>query len=339
MKVFDRWARLVEEAPAERAHAGFVGELRALGLLGGEDGGEAFLRIMTQLAVQHCLRSEAAALAATPPGAPRPAGLSFVAVDACVRLMVCLVTQHGGGPALFSRVLGLLATTLQRDAEERGGSFNGRPYFRMVCGFIAELAPGEAAGGGGDEGGMQYLLAVAAFLHATRALRVPAFAFPWLQLVADRRLMPKLLGAPASRGWAAYLQLILAQLRFLEPFLRNAELTDAVRLLYKGTLRVLLVLLHDFPDFLCHFHFHLCDAIPPSCIQVCVWGGRGRWERGRVVSCRRCKCIWGVLVLTVLSPAVPPSTPPPAPPPAPSDAQPGAVCVPARDAPPRPLHP
>jgi hypothetical protein len=124
------------------------------------------------------------------------------------------------------------------------------------------------------------VLAVAAFLHATRALRVPAFAFPWLQLVADRRLMPKLLGAPASKGWAAYLQLLLAQLRFLEPFLRNAELTDAVRLLYKGTLRVLLVLLHDFPDFLCHFHFHLCDAIPPSCIQVrgavCVWGAAWR---------------------------------------------------------------
>jgi CCR4-NOT transcription complex subunit 1 len=58
------------------------------------------------------------------------------------------------------------------------------------------------------------------------------------------------------------------QLRFLEPFLRNAELTDAVRLLYKGTLRVLLVLLHDFPEFLCEFHFHLCDVIPPSCIQV-----------------------------------------------------------------------
>ena len=120
---------------------------------------------------------------------------------------------------------------------------------------------------------------MAAFLYATRALKAPAFAFPWLQLVADRRLMPRLLGAPGHRGWGAYLQLILVQLRFLEPFLRNAELTDAVRLLYKGTLRVLLLLLHDFPEFLCEFHFHLCDLIPPSCIQVrCgLWrGGRGR---------------------------------------------------------------
>lgn len=73
----------------------------------------------------------------------------------------------------------------------------------------------------------------------------------------------------------------LPQLRFLEPFLRNAELTDAVRLLYKGTLRVLLVLLHDFPEFLCEFHFHLCDVIPPSCIQVggCLAGCLAAWLR------------------------------------------------------------
>lgn len=41
-----------------------------------------------------------------------------------------------------------------------------------------------------------------------------------------------------------------------------------VRLLYKGTLRVLLVLLHDFPEFLCEHHFSFCDVIPPSCIQM-----------------------------------------------------------------------
>lgn len=41
-----------------------------------------------------------------------------------------------------------------------------------------------------------------------------------------------------------------------------------VHFLYKGTLRVLLVLLHDFPEFLCDYHFTFCDVIPPSCIQM-----------------------------------------------------------------------
>jgi CCR4-NOT transcription complex subunit 1 len=57
-------------------------------------------------------------------------------------------------------------------------------------------------------------------------------------------------------------------LKFMEPYLRSAKLSEPVRLLYKGTLRVLLVLLHDFPEFLCNHHFSLCDAIPPSCIQM-----------------------------------------------------------------------
>jgi CCR4-NOT transcription complex subunit 1 len=36
----------------------------------------------------------------------------------------------------------------------------------------------------------------------------------------------------------------------------------------QGTLRVLLVLLHDFPEFLCEYHFELCNMVPPSCIQM-----------------------------------------------------------------------
>lgn len=264
MKAFDRWARLLEESPGERVHAAFVKELRDLGLLGGEEATERFVRVMATLAVAHCLRSEATAAAAQPPGTPRQATLSFVAVDAFVRLMVCLVAQHGGGPALLSRFLGIVAKALLRDADERGGAFNGRPYFRMIVGFLSELSPADAA----DETGAAYLQAVAGFLHATRPLRVPAFAFPWLQLVTDRRFMPRLLMAPSQRGWPPYLQLLLAQLRFLEPFLRHAELTDAIRLLYKGTLRLLLVLLHDFPEFLCQFHFRLCDSIPPLCVQM-----------------------------------------------------------------------
>ncbi|KAL0662601.1 hypothetical protein Bca4012_099438 [Brassica carinata] len=52
------------------------------------------------------------------------------------------------------------------------------------------------------------------------------------------------------------------------PAFRNAELGGPVHILYKGTLRVLLVLLHDFPEFLCDYHFTFCDVIPSSCVQM-----------------------------------------------------------------------
>lgn len=55
---------------------------------------------------------------------------------------------------------------------------------------------------------------------------------------------------------------------FMEPFLRRSQLPSPIRTLYKGTLRVLLVLLHDFPEFLCDYHFSFCDVLPPNCVQL-----------------------------------------------------------------------
>ena len=76
---------------------------------------------------------------------------------------------------------------------------------------------------------------------------------PALKGALCRNFMPRLVSD--NRGWPHFQRLLISLLRFLEPYLRQAELTDSVRLLYKGTLRVLLVLLHDFPEFLCEYHF------------------------------------------------------------------------------------
>ncbi|KAJ1388196.1 CCR4-Not complex component, Not1, C-terminal [Sesbania bispinosa] len=80
--------------------------------------------------------------------------------------------------------------------------------------------------------------------------------------------MPKMLTGNGQKGWPYIQRLLVDLFQFMEPFLRHAELGDPVRVLYKGTLRVLLVLLHDFPEFLCDYHFTFCDVIPPSCIQM-----------------------------------------------------------------------
>lgn len=56
--------------------------------------------------------------------------------------------------------------------------------------------------------------------------------------------------------------------KFLSPFLKDANLQVASKDLYRGALRLLLVLLHDFPEFLSEYYFTLCDVIPPRCIQL-----------------------------------------------------------------------
>jgi CCR4-NOT transcription complex subunit 1 len=56
-------------------------------------------------------------------------------------------------------------------------------------------------------------------------------------LLHGRHFMPAMLMYPGNRGWPAFQALLRGLLRFLEPYLRNAQLTEAIRLLYKvGTL-------------------------------------------------------------------------------------------------------
>jgi CCR4-NOT transcription complex subunit 1 len=83
----------------------------------------------------------------------------------------------------------------QGDADERGGAFNGRPYFRLLLGLIVELSPSDPS----DNAGVGYLIAISAALHALQPLRVPGFAFAWLELVSHRQLMPKLLLSPQPK--------------------------------------------------------------------------------------------------------------------------------------------
>jgi CCR4-NOT transcription complex subunit 1 len=89
-----------------------------------------------------------------------------------------------------------------------------------------------------------------------------------LEIISHRMFMSKLLISKHNECALLFKRLLVDLLEFMQPYLRNAELTDSIRLMYKGTLRVLLVLLHDFPEFLCEFHFSFCDVIPPSCIQM-----------------------------------------------------------------------
>uniref|UniRef100_A0A915DZA9 CCR4-Not complex component Not1 C-terminal domain-containing protein n=1 Tax=Ditylenchus dipsaci TaxID=166011 RepID=A0A915DZA9_9BILA len=65
-----------------------------------------------------------------------------------------------------------------------------------------------------------------------------------------------------------YTQLLLCHLKFLAPFLRNVVMPHPIAVIYKGTLRVLLVILHDFPEILCEYHYVLCDVIPANCVQL-----------------------------------------------------------------------
>lgn len=54
----------------------------------------------------------------------------------------------------------------------------------------------------------------------------------------------------------------------MQPQLQKAKLEKSIQFLCKGTLRVFIVVLHDFPEFLCDYHLSFCDVISSSCMQM-----------------------------------------------------------------------
>jgi len=106
--LFDEWVHLLEANPNDRMHTAYVASLQQNGLLKGDELTDRFLRILMELAVAHCLRSEGAA-----PGMNRPGAMSFVAVDALVHLLKCLILAHHLGATLLAKALVVVTGVLQ----------------------------------------------------------------------------------------------------------------------------------------------------------------------------------------------------------------------------------
>jgi len=198
-------------------------------------------------------------------------------LDAFCRLM-CVLVKNGdsicsnsgnvnGRITLLHKVLDIFNSSLISDHDTRRGDFSGFPFYRIFHTMLAELCIGPNA-----LRDMKWTV-LEAFGHAMfyiQPRRAPAFSYHWLDIVGHRQFISQLLAEPNAPPLtrAIYTQLLVSLLKFLAPSLRNVTMSTAVQSLYKGTLRVMLIVLHDFPELLCEYYYILCDVIPPNCIQL-----------------------------------------------------------------------
>eukprot|EP00913_Durusdinium_trenchii_P031396 g29396.t1 len=167
---------------------------------------------------------------------------------------------------------------LARAAVEREKDFNQRIWYRLLLNIMLDAV------GTNQEMNWKILQALAdTFLDqhsASSALnptRVPNFAFAWLDLINHKQFMPRILSFPGRRGWLLFQRIFMGLLHYIGPYLARIRMSDLIRNLYKCTLRTLLVLLYDFPEFLSDYHMAFCDAIPWQCVQFrCVANGSRR---------------------------------------------------------------
>ncbi|KAI8069271.1 CCR4-Not complex component, Not1-domain-containing protein [Gongronella butleri] len=216
-----------------------------------DDGQCFFLRMALETCVQHYIQ-----------GKPR----AIHWVDALARLvahLVSLTPDASKQVALIGHTLSVVVLVLAQYHETLGLRFNQKPFFRLLSLLLLEIC--KLPNAHIDDG---ILTCYCDTLFALQPLHFPGFAVSWLQLISHRVLLPQLLAKNDRRGWAMYHKLVLCLLRFLSPLLDKQVLQTSTKAFYRGTLRYLVVLLHDFPEFLCEYYMVFVQVIPHACIQL-----------------------------------------------------------------------
>ncbi|KAJ5071434.1 ccr4-not transcription complex [Anaeramoeba ignava] len=103
---------------------------------------------------------------------------------------------------------------------------------------------------------------------ALQPINMPWFTFSWICLISSSEFLPYLLQMNQGTGSKMLAELLANLLKFLYPYLKLLILNRPIRLLYKATLRIFLVLLHDFPNFLCSNYIAFSRLIPDNCIHL-----------------------------------------------------------------------
>ncbi|KAF8894430.1 Not1-domain-containing protein [Infundibulicybe gibba] len=281
---FQQWVSIFQRSPSpEKSFVPFITQLTKQGILKVEDVSSFFFRVCAESSVNSYIKCSAAG----------EFDYAFQALDAMSRLIVYIIKYHGDASGVnndqakvhyLTKILSIFVLVLANLHEEQGPAFQQKPFFRFFSSLINDLHDIETHLGPVY---FQLLVAISDTFSSLQPTYFPGFAFSWMCLISHRLFMPKLLlsenrevnealaengtepaDTHSTQGWSAFHKLLLSLFKFLSPFLKDADLQPAARDLYRGALRLLLVLLHDFPEFLSEYYFTLCDIIPSRCIQL-----------------------------------------------------------------------
>jgi CCR4-NOT transcription complex subunit 1 len=198
---------------------------------------------------------------------------AFTHMDAFAKLIIMLVkynSEQNGAVKLdktkkLAAYLYFIALMLNWHHNKQGDNFAQRAFFRLFSGLICEY---EANGLSRTPEHNSMMLAFADVLLALQPAYYPRFAFAWLTLISHRMIMGGLLDMADEAGWNKYKELVRAMLVYATDEFKGERLTRITVDLHRGVMTILLILHHDFPDFICENHQYFCDAIPHFCPQL-----------------------------------------------------------------------
>lgn len=269
--VFDEWVHLQFSDTPKKAITAFIYQLYQSKVLETREDSVEFFRACLDASVLSYERQEFA-----PYGTGNP-DTATVEIDALGKLIVSLVVYHGEQDAVvveskaayLDKILVVVILVLNHHQKAHGDRFNPKVFFRLFSTILCELNDAVK-----DRAFAAYksdmFLAVARAFLVLQPQTFPLFTFQWLALISHRIFIPAMLEDSNTKDsrWDAYAQLMETLLNYTGQVIRPTGETMVAQHFYRGVLRVLLVIHHDYPEFLAENHFRFCNSIPMHCTQL-----------------------------------------------------------------------
>lgn len=262
--VFEEWVHTYDNPDISEDRAiQFLRQMQEGGVLNSKEDLFLFIRSAVDIAVErfeqlvHSTSSVMDALRST---------------DALARLVGLCIRAQGGdqtAPAVsrtdyFDSVLALLTLILSHHHLRRGELFNQKVFHRLfsVLFFEASAVLDELD----EDERTAASVRMASRLADLSPRYLPGFAYGWLALLQHRRFLPFIMRE--RPGWVAYSRLLQLLFEFVGDQLKLPDPSFVARDAYRATLKLLVVLQHDFPEYLAAQASDLILCLPLHCKQL-----------------------------------------------------------------------
>ena len=265
--IFEEWVRLQRRDTPEHSYLAFIRQLYEEHIVSESEEAMGFWRT--------CLETSCAAFERVT-GAPYGTqDAAYVQIDALARLVASIAVYQGpvdgdvqpNGMRMLNAILRLVLMVMNQQQVKLRERWNTRVFFRFFSSLLCELNDLRSQMDAHQE--QQVAQAFATALMILQPRHYESFMFPWLALTSHRLLVPTFLNhaGRSNGGWETYTKLLCTVFLNLG-ILFKSDTSPIVQEYYRGLTRSMLMLHHDFPEFLIESHFRLNSAIPQGCVQL-----------------------------------------------------------------------
>ena len=272
--IFDEWVHLQLPDTPKKTIAAFVYQLHQNNVMKTRDDSTEFIRTCVDASVFSYEHEEFAPYGGNP-------DFATIKVDALAKLIVSLIVYQGeqddaiqeSKAKYLDSVLTVVILVICNHQKARSDRFNPKVFFRLFSTMLFELNTA-VKDNAFAECKAEVFLAIARAFLALQPRHFPLLTFSWLALMSHRIFVPAMLedslqeDDPKEKRWNVYAQLMETLLNYTGQLIKPTGETIISQNFYRGVLRVLLVIHHDYPEFLAENHFRFCNSIPMHCTQL-----------------------------------------------------------------------